>query len=169
MEFGWVVFQRIGSDARLRDMYKAYLFFNTIIKTDIMFGIMSVLLVGLFLLARDDPELTADGILLLITFVWMFGGRRAIRNEKRLVMWIFWWFGTLEPAYIIYKIAVFNVQFEKYQNVPRRTLTAVGALALGVRALVYYSSFRCRANYGKGLRDHLNPSSKYERKLVEYV
>eukprot|EP00003_Mantamonas_plastica_P011294 TRINITY_DN2092_c0_g1_i8.p1 TRINITY_DN2092_c0_g1~~TRINITY_DN2092_c0_g1_i8.p1 ORF type:complete len:233 (-),score=59.14 TRINITY_DN2092_c0_g1_i8:129-827(-) len=164
LNIGWKQFQEISVNPKIRAMYRVFQSLETMIKVDIVYASLLIIIAGFFLLAIDDYELYVNMLALILQAVWGWFGRKAVMDENQKWVYIFWGYGTVEPLYILFKLMDFFVlRPKKYETAPRGLFLVLGLVALGVRIVIYILSGKALENFNAGLKAQVFDRPKEER------
>jgi len=134
----------------LHDLYRDAESFFSLMKLDLLIGIL-LLLLSIFYLFSEVEDYVTFSIAMLITFAWAAAGFYAITHESRRMLWFVYIFAFFEPGYIIYKLYYIATNSSEYQDVSFGQFLSTGICALAVRFGVMYYARVCHKNFGKGL------------------
>jgi len=163
LAFGWKIFMKVGHDKEMRDRYKTYQVFVTLMKFDIQLGVILVSMAGLFLLSADKSELGLVIGAMIVTVVWAFVGWYGTLKENLNFLYFFYAMATVEPAYVIYKISWTFIYFDRFTNIPIRLIIAAVVIALLSRILLLVFNYKCILNFGQGLHSYIDRDTSFRK------
>jgi len=150
--FGWRAIRRVGASVDLNVLYSNAELFFSLIKLDILIGVLLLLLTSFYLLSAIEDYVTFS-LAMAVTFGWAAMGVYAITRESGRVLWLFYGFWCLEPAYIGYKLWDIYTNTTSYKDVSFGQFLSTGLFAIAVRFGLIYAGHICHNNFGKGLLD----------------
>lgn len=133
-----------------------YTLFVTALKIEAQFQLM-MLAVGFIYFFKDPSEQALSIFAAILTFLLLLCGYCGVTWEKEWMMYVFGACSFLEPAYIVYKIWMVELDASKsaheqrYSNVWKLPVLTLGVTTVIVRVVVTFYALRCYHNFGKGL------------------
>lgn len=156
LEFGWRIYKKIGADPDMRNMYRWYQIFLTILKLDLFFFLGFSIQFLALVLKRGDAEFALTIIALPFTVVIIVLAVYAIHHESKYLILSFFIGLAAGVSYFIFKIIRMYDHNEafKYEFV-RYMLTFFASVTLFLLLLTAINAAICWSNFGKGIKDHL--------------
>ncbi|KAI7872721.1 hypothetical protein BDF14DRAFT_1976411 [Spinellus fusiger] len=170
-EFGWRIYKKIGADPEIRNMYRWYQIFLTILKLDIFFLLGYSIQYLVLVLTPGDVEYPLTIIALPITCLVLVLAVYAVRHESRPLIILFFLGLAAGVAYFVFKIYRIYDQDQKYKykNVGD-FLTFFASVTLLLLVLTIINASICWSSFNKGLKSHLlrdKPTDPLTRNPVE--
>jgi len=154
--FGWRLYRRVGASIPLQQMYRTAHMVFALLRIDVAMSGLLFLLASFYLFESNvSTEGSLNIVGMILSVLWVFAARHAIRNESRRLFWICAGFSLIEPTYILYKFAQLNLS-SYYRDYPRTTYRQfyiVGSIELAIRLLLGYTGWLAYNNFGKGLAE----------------
>jgi len=157
----------LQQDSQLRELYRWYEGWAVLLKMDIMFSVILILM-GLFFFF-STIETVLNIVFLVIAFVWAFIGKIGIRMEDKKFVIFFFLFSVVEPGDIIFKLIQFTDGGVQYANLPLPQIYFAGILALIVRSLLMTCTIRLVAAFKTGLRDKVFDPEEEEEPAMNQI
>ncbi|KAG1054062.1 hypothetical protein G6F46_000507 [Rhizopus delemar] len=156
LEYGWRIYKKIGADPDIRNMYRWYQIFLTIIKLDIFFFLGFSIQFLVLVLQKGDAEYPLTIVALPATCLALILAVYAVRHESKQLMALFFVGLAAGVAYFIFKICrIYDVsQAWKYKYV-NEVLTFFACVTLFLLLLTITNAAICWSNFDKGLKGHL--------------
>ncbi|KAJ1973526.1 hypothetical protein H4R35_004075 [Dimargaris xerosporica] len=174
LDFGWMIYKKLGADLSLRQMYKRHQILLTLLKLDIFFFVgYSVQLATLVLKVTDAETWIQIAVVIpgsvLVLFMSFFALQREHRRLMQLAMIIF----ALAPVYFIYKLVRMytvpsNTNWDPYWD-SRKYLTffIIVNVLLIVTTLVY--AWLCYRDFGRGLKPSIEEYHMKKAKIRDLI
>jgi len=163
LEIGWYIYKRIGANQDMRDMYRSAQLFLAMIKFDMLFSLLLVVLAGLYYLVPNNYEFYLTLFAFLLTFIWAYLGWVAVKGENEVYMNVYMCLAVVEPVFIIYKLVRLS---ETIQTLPVSLFVVATVAEIVVRTYLMVTAVVARRNFGKGLLNEVfQVSSKKSRPL----
>ncbi|PHZ07987.1 uncharacterized protein RHIMIDRAFT_270897 [Rhizopus microsporus ATCC 52813] len=161
-EFGWKIYKRIGADPEIRNMYRWYQIFLTILKLDFFFFLGYSIQYLILVLRNNDPEFPLTIVALPVTCLVLLLAVYAVRHESKWLISLFFLGLFAGVAYFSFKLyRIYDVsQAEKYKFV-KDFLTFFASVSLAFVILTLVNAIICFLNFDKGLKPHL--TSRYHQ------
>ncbi|KAJ1651956.1 hypothetical protein IWQ61_007599 [Dispira simplex] len=167
--FGWDVFKRIGANAKLRKMYRAYHIFVLLIKIDFFFFLGFALQFIILVLRNSSLELWLTVAAVPVTLAVLILAIYAVHAENRPIMCLFMVGLVASMVYFIYRLVrIYTVtNSERYLNAGK-FLTFFAAVSLVAIVLTFIQSVICYRNFDQGLKCHLRGGKAVELDRPNY-
>jgi len=163
LEIGWYIYKRIGANQEMRDMYRSAQLFLAMIKFDLLFSLLLVVLAGLYYLAPNNYEFYLTLFAFILTFVWAYLGWVAVKGENEVYMNVYMCLAVVEPVFIIYKLVRLS---QTVQKLPVSLFVVATVAEIIIRTYLMVTAVIARRNFGKGLLNEVfQVSSKKSRPL----
>jgi len=158
----------LQSDPEMRTLYRWYESWTALMKLDIMFAIILILM-GFFYYA-STLETVLNVVYLMIAFIWAFSGKIGIRLEHKGFTIFFFIFSVVEPIDLIVLMVTFSNGDQAYSTLPFTQIYFAAALALLVRILLMVCTIRLVSSFGHGLRDKVfDPEEEQEPAMNQII
>ncbi|KAI8877608.1 hypothetical protein K501DRAFT_337300 [Backusella circina FSU 941] len=158
VEFGWRIYKKIGADPEIRNMYRWYQIFLTILKLDIFFFLGFSIQYLVLVLSHEDIEYALTILALPLTCLLLLLAVYSVRHESKILISLFFVGLAAGVAYFIFKLYRIYTQVEKYQYVQNFLKFFV--------ILTIINASICWYNFGKGLKPHLLQKTKTTKDYV---
>jgi len=155
--YRWIFFKKVGGDTKFREMYQRWQQYKSILKFDLLFGILILITSGLFTQINftaeqlDTKHEIMDLLLnlgtCLITVAVFVCGFFGVKKEIKSMMTAFFVLCTTEPIYIGFKL--YDLRGD--QNFAQFVVFAFLALVCRVTVVVF--AVLCFKNFSKGLKN----------------
>jgi len=139
----------LQTDVELRKLYTNYEAWVALMKLDINFNIIFILMGLFFFFSTAETFINMIGI--FITFAWAFIGHIGVRMEDVKMMVIFFIFSVVFPADIIWKL--YSIEQQIDPTLPIVQIIFAGVIALAIRIIFLFTTIRMVSNFGRNLRD----------------
>ena len=173
LEFGWKIYKKIGADPRMKNMYRSYQIFLTLLKVDFFFFMAFSVQFLVLVLDSADPEFALTLVALPVTVLVLMAAVYGLRNESRSIMSVFIVGCLLAIAYFTFKLVRINAASQAYKYLyTERFLTFFASLSLLAVVLTLVNAIVCFMNFGHGLKQHIQsrtPSAHVSPAADQYV
>jgi len=167
-EYSWRLYRRVGSDKRIRGMFKTYLLFIAILKFDLMFGFINIITSGNGI-QNEGYQLgfdIVDGVTLIAFFAF---GWLGMKKEIRWMIVIFFCLSPINLLYIAYWFVNIHKTSQLDGIIYKRTAIAVlyiitGTFAAICRFFVVPAAVVVFRNFGNGLSQLSEPRHRQVHK-----
>lgn len=154
--FGFYEYKIASADAHLQELYSHFRVFLSLLKVDLFFVILLLMLGSFFLFSgATEGTVVVDAIALGATLLWTLVGWYSVVKELRRANAVFLALAIIEPIFVGYTITNYvnhpDRLFSQRVTLPQYCIIASGALL--VRLLLLHAAWRARAGFGEGLRD----------------
>lgn len=166
LEIGWYIYKRIGANQELRDMYRSAQLFLAMIKFDLLFSLLLVVLAGLYYLDPNDYELYLTVFAIIVTFGWAYLGWVAVSTENEVLMNVYLSLSIIEPIFIIYKLIRLS---SSIPGLPVTLFVTATVVFCFIRTGLVVTAVVARHNFGKGLMTQVFGSTANKSKPLTPV
>eukprot|EP00002_Diphylleia_rotans_P017690 TRINITY_DN3432_c0_g1_i2.p1 TRINITY_DN3432_c0_g1~~TRINITY_DN3432_c0_g1_i2.p1 ORF type:complete len:330 (-),score=55.43 TRINITY_DN3432_c0_g1_i2:521-1510(-) len=115
--------------------------FYTVIKFDLMIGLILVSMSGVYFFDKYDAEFILTVFAFIVSFIWVTLGIIAVSSYGNVLLIFYYAIGLLEPAYIVYKM--FSMTEE--EDFPYSLFVTAGTFGLIVRLSLLVATFKVRS------------------------
>lgn len=154
--FGWRIYKCVGGDLSIQRMYVQAEIFFCLLKLDVLFQLLLVLLSLFFLLHLPLPLAVCAIVALLVIFGESVSGYVGVRRESRFWLVMFGLLSLISPLF--FAITIYDMAMQDEHSYPfttKQLFYVSGSLALPVRAGLLAWSVVVSRNFGKGLAEHV--------------
>lgn len=155
----------LQTDVELRKLYTNYEAWVALMKLDINFNIIFILMGLFFFFSTAETFINMIGI--FITFAWAFIGHIGVRMEDVKMMVIFFIFSVVFPADIIWKL--YSIEQQIDPTLPIVQIIFAGVIALAIRIIFLFTTIRMVSNFGRNLRDGVFDPEEEEAPAIAIV
>lgn len=170
-QFGWNIYQRIGTDVKLQSIYKARLIFVMLLKLDLLMMLLfSILIIPYYMVEFTSSGASYKGVVYMgITFfalVFLFESVafKSIAKEHKagmIAFLSFWILVMITYVWFCY-IGISLVSIYKWYI---GSIFGVTCLLMGV--LTFVIGIVVMRNFGKGLKEHLDKIGFHEEEAFD--
>ncbi|SJX60033.1 uncharacterized protein SRS1_06425 [Sporisorium reilianum f. sp. reilianum] len=152
-EFGWVIYQKIGADLRVRRMFFWYQLFIVFLKFTFFFGVGFTAIYLILVAQTTDWEYGVTIAAVPISIVALFAAGFAVRREWTSLMVHSLLLMIVGLVYFVYKVTQVWVPAtrDEYTYV-HTTITFISGFAIVSLTLTLLIGFVCLFNFHKGLK-----------------
>lgn len=152
-EFGWVIYQKIGADLRVRRMFFWYQLFIVLLKFTFFFGVGFTAIYLILVAQTTDWEYGVTIAAVPISMVALFAAGFAVRREWTSLMVLSLFLMIVGLVYFVYKVTQVWVPAtrDEYTYV-HTTITFISGFAIVSLTLTLLNGFICLFNFHKGLK-----------------
>ncbi|KAL7751367.1 hypothetical protein RI367_003227 [Sorochytrium milnesiophthora] len=154
LEFGWRIYKRIGADPNMKNMFRSYQVFLTVLKLDVFFWFAFSIQYLVLVLQRNDAEWAITIAALPFTAAILVGAAYGLKRENKPVMLMFMAGLCLGMAYFIFKIVRVWTASNSRLYFTQKFLTFFAALSIVMILVTLVNSIICYRNFGRGLLTH---------------
>ncbi|TKY90038.1 hypothetical protein EX895_000036 [Sporisorium graminicola] len=152
-EFGWVIYQKIGADLRVRRMFFWYQLFIVFLKFTFFFGVGFTAIYLILVAQTTDWEYGVTIAAVPISIVALFVAGFAVRREWTSLMVLSLFLMIAGLVYFVYKVTQVWVPATRDQyTYVHTTITFISGFAIVSLALTLLIGFVCLFNFHKGLK-----------------
>ncbi|KAN0066340.1 hypothetical protein ACQY0O_000434 [Thecaphora frezii] len=152
-EFGWIVYQKIGADLRIRSMFMWYQTFIVLLKFTFFFGVGFTIFYLILVADTTDWEYGVTIAAVPIAVVALFAAAFAVRREIMPLMVLSLFLMVAGLVYFVYKLTQVWVPATRAQyEFVRLTITFISAFAIISLALTLANGLVCLLNFQLGLK-----------------
>ena len=152
-EFGWVIYQKVGADLKVRNMFFWYQLFIVFLKFSFFFGVGFTVIYLILVANTTDWEYGVTIAAVPIAVVSLFAAGFAVRREWTSLMVLSLFLMTAGLVYFVYKVTQVWVPAtrDEYTYV-HTTITFISAFAILSLGLTLVNGIVCTLNFHKGLK-----------------
>ncbi|EPX73044.1 uncharacterized protein SOCG_00801 [Schizosaccharomyces octosporus yFS286] len=156
-ENGWIIYQKIGPDSRMRRCYLMHRIFITLIKFDFYYLIGTSIQYAMVISEINTCELILTILVIPLTIIVLIVALYGVTHESRALMYFCEFMFLLNIAYILFKIIrmYLPAQIQRYTISSREIVTTFSVLSLILLFSTIIAGFSCCNNFYKGLRNYL--------------
>ncbi|PWZ03046.1 hypothetical protein BCV70DRAFT_143731, partial [Testicularia cyperi] len=152
-EFGWVIYQKIGADLRIRNMFLLYQLFIVFLKFCFFFGVGFTVIYLILVANTSDWEYAVTVAAVPCAVIALLAAGFAVRKEWTSLMALSLLLMTAGLVYFVYKVTQVWLPATRDQyNYVRKTITFVSAFAILSLGLTLINGIICLLNFNKGLK-----------------
>ncbi|EPQ31966.1 uncharacterized protein PFL1_00165 [Pseudozyma flocculosa PF-1] len=152
-EFGWIIYQKIGADLRIRSMFMWYQTFIVLLKFTFFFGVGFTIFYLILVADTTDWEYGVTIAAVPMAVATLFAAAFAVRREIMSLMALSLFLMLAGLVYFVYKLTQVWVPATaaQYQYV-RLTITFISAFAILSLGLTLANGIVCLLNFREGLK-----------------
>lgn len=152
-EFGWVIYQKIGADLKVRNMFFWYQLFIVFLKFSFFFGVGFTVIYLILVADTTDWEYGVTIAAVPIAVVSLFAAGFAVRREWSSLMVVSLFLMIAGLTYFVYKLTQVWVPAtaDQYTYV-HTTITFISGFAILSLSLTWLNGLICLLNFHKGLK-----------------
>ncbi|SNX81323.1 uncharacterized protein MEPE_00028 [Melanopsichium pennsylvanicum] len=152
-EFGWVIYQKIGADLKIRRLFFWYQLFIVFLKFTFFFGVGFTIIYLILVADTTDWEYGVTIAAVPIAVVSLFAAGFAVRKEWTSLMVLSLFLMVAGLTYFVYKVTQVWVPAtrDEYTYV-HTTITFISAFAILSLGLTWLNGIICLFNFHKGLK-----------------
>lgn len=152
-EFGWIIYQKIGADLRIRRLFFWYQLFIVFLKFSFFFGVGFTVIYLILVADTTDWEYGVTIAAVPIAVVALFAAGFAVRREWSSLMVLSLFLMIAGMVYFVYKVTQVWVPAtrDEYTYV-HTTITFISAFAILSLSLTLINGIICLLNFHKGLK-----------------
>uniref|UniRef100_V5EGI8 Uncharacterized protein n=1 Tax=Kalmanozyma brasiliensis (strain GHG001) TaxID=1365824 RepID=V5EGI8_KALBG len=152
-DFGWIIYQKIGADLRVRRMFFWYQLFIVFLKFAFFFGVGFTVIYLILVAQTTDWEYAVTIAAVPVAMVALFAAGFAVRREWTSLMVVSLFLMIVGLVYFVYKLTQvwLPATRDEYTYV-RMTITFISGFAILMLALTLLNGFVCLFNFHKGLK-----------------
>ena len=152
-EFGWVIYQKIGADLRVRRMFFWYQLFIVFLKFSFFFGVGFTVIYLILVAQTTDWEYGVTVAAVPVAIVALFAAGFAVRREWTSLMVLSLVLMVAGLVYFVYKVTQVWVPATRDQyTYVHTTITFISGFAILALGLTLINGVVCLANFNKGLK-----------------
>lgn len=152
-EFGWVIYQKIGADLKVRNMFFWYQLFIVFLKFSFFFGVGFTVIYLILVADTTDWEYGVTIAAVPIAIVSLFAAGFAVRKEWTSLMIFSLFLMIAGLVYFVYKVTQVWVPATRDQyTYVHTTITFISAFAILSLGLTLINGIICLLNFHKGLK-----------------
>mmetsp|Transcript_24994 Transcript_24994/g.34883 ORF Transcript_24994/g.34883 Transcript_24994/m.34883 type:complete len:226 (+) Transcript_24994:125-802(+) len=145
--FGWYIHRRVGPDLHLQKIFRVYNIFYSLLKLDFVVSLLICILAS-FLVLRE-LETILDAVALGVSFFMLIVGNYGVREEVRIIVYVFFLFTFILPSYIVYKLS------SLYGSSEFGVFLISAFVSVAIRATLLTYTCKALGNFGQGLREYV--------------
>ncbi|CCF53726.1 hypothetical protein NDA11_006952 [Ustilago hordei] len=152
-EFGWIIYQKIGADLKVRNMFFWYQLFIVFLKFSFFFGVGFTVIYLILVADTTDWEYGVTIAAVPIAIVSLFAAGFAVRREWSSLMVLSLFLMIAGLTYFVYKLTQVWVPAtaDQYMYV-HTTITFISGFAILSLGLTWLNGIICLLNFHKGLK-----------------
>ncbi|SPO20607.1 uncharacterized protein UTRI_00083 [Ustilago trichophora] len=152
-EFGWVIYQKIGADLKVRNMFFWYQLFIVFLKFAFFFGVGFTVIYLILVAETTDWEYGVTIAAVPIAVVSLFAAGFAVRREWSSLMVLSLFLMIAGLVYFAYKLTQVWLPATRDQyTFVHTTITFISGFAILSLGLTLINGFICLLNFHKGLK-----------------
>lgn len=152
-EFGWVIYQKIGADLKVRRMFFWYQLFIVFLKFSFFFGVGFTVIYLILVAQTTDWEYAVTVAAVPVAMVALFAAGFAVRREWTSLMVLSLLLMIVGLVYFVYKVTQVWVPATRDQyTYVHTTITFISGFAILALGLTLVNGVICLANFNKGLK-----------------
>lgn len=152
-EFSWRYFRKLGSDPFLRQLYKGYLQFSTLLRFDFLFVFVNLVL-SITELEFSSPLVEVPFMLLMsLSYIAFYMcGYHGVRYEYKSIIPPFFIFGMIGPTFIIFLFLETWINLPTQWDILTVCTFCTASISFIVRFQLLGQAWICYQNFGKGFQ-----------------
>lgn len=152
-EFGWVIYQKIGADLKIRNMFLWYQLFIVFLKFAFFFGVGFTVIYLILVAHTTDWEYALTIAAVPVAMVALFTAGFAVRREWLSLMAISLMLMAAGLVYFVYKLTqVWLPNTREEYTYVHTTITFISGFAILSLGLTLLIGIVCMFNFRKGLK-----------------